>query len=260
MPRIAELFASEQLRLEAAVGMGVGNQGVPGGQAPGRGIGQSMPGQQQQPGQNPNQQQQPQQDSDMMAAPYVKLLTKLGYEFQGADEDVNGQPIGQSFQGQDGDMILVKQDGSWVRFGPGAQRNQGPDVKSLGNDLVSNSLQQGDDKNHHSALRQAGYQKIHKDDQGNTYYKHPQSGKSVTVKKDGSWGSSQGTGRGAGKLRDFLGNEQMEQQDPQMQKMKLQQQQMKQQGQQQQQPGKPKFGTQGLPGTRQMRPGRGGGF
>ncbi|SRR6266566_2256297 len=251
MPRIAEFFATEVLRCAGGFGQqqmppGAGNQGVPGGPSPAR---------QQQMGQPGMQQQQPQQDPALTAAPYVKLLTKLGYEFQGADEDAQGQPIGQSFQGQDGDMILVKSDGSWTRFGPGAQRAQGPDVKSLGENLVRNTLQQGDDTNHHSALRQAGYQKIHKDDQGNSYYKHPQTGKTVTVGKDGRWGSSVGMGRGAGKLRDFLGNEQMEQQDPQMQRMKLQQQQMKQQQSQLQQQQRPKVGTRGMAGTRPQRPG-----
>ena len=254
--RIAELFAAEQLRLQAAVGMGVGNQGAPGGTSPGSSMNQ-------QPDQDPmNQQsQQPEQNPELTAAPYVKLLTKLGYEFQGADQDVSGNPIGQSFQGQDGDMIMVKPDGSWTRFGPGAQRAQGPDVNSLGQNLVRDQLQRGDDQNHHSALRQAGYQKIHKDDQGNTYYKHPQTGKTVTVGKDGRWGSSVGTGKGAGKLRDFLGNEQFEQQDPATQKMKMQQQMMKQQQQQgMQQQQQPKFGTRGMPGTRKPRPGSGGGF
>lgn len=246
MPRIADIFAAETLRLHAGVGMqpggGLGSQGVPGGTAPKMG---------QQPGQSPAMQQQPEQDPDLMAAPYVKLLTKLGYEFQGVDQDEAGAPIGQSFQGPDGDMILVKQDGSWVRFGPGAQRAQGPDVVSMGHNLVKNALQQGDDEDHHTALRQSGYQKIHQDDQGNAYYKHPQHGKSVTVRKDGKWGSSVGTGRGAGKLREFLGNEQMESEDPQMQKMKLQRDQMKQQQQMQQQGmGKPKVGTRGGTGTR----------
>jgi hypothetical protein len=213
--------------------------------------------QNQQPGQDPTQ------DPALTAAPYVKLLTKLGYEYQGSDEDVNGQPIGQSFQGQDGDMIMVKPDSSWVRFGPGAQRSQGPDINSLGQNLVKGALSQGDDQDHHSALRQAGYNKIHKDDQGNTYYKHPQTGNTVTVTKDGKWNSSTGSGRGAGKLRGFLGDEQMQQQDPQMQKMKLQQQQMKQQQQMQRQQGmmKPKVGTRGMGSTRPKPPmGGGGGF
>lgn len=204
------------------------------------------------------------QDPDLTAAPYVKLLAKLGYEFQGADDDVNGQPIGQSFMGQDGDMILVKTDGSWVRLGPGQQRAQGPDVNSLGQNLVRNALQQGDDTNSHSALRQSGYVKIHQDQQGNTYYKHPQTGKTVTVGKDGRWGSSVGTGRGANKLRDFLGNEQMENEDPQMQQIKLKRQQMKQQAQQgTQQVGMTKNGTRGMGGTRpkpvMMNPKGGGG-
>lgn len=200
-----------------------------------------------------DQQQDPQnmQDPDLQAAPYVKLLGKLGYEFQGADEDVNGAPIGQSFQGPDGDSIIVKTDGSWIRFGPGSQRSQGPDVNSLGQNLVRGALAQGDDTNHNAALRQAGYSKIHKDAQGNTYYKHPQSGRTVTVGKDGRWGSSAGTGRGATKLQGFLGNESMQDQDPQMQKMKMQQQQMKMQQQQQKQVGGPaRSGTRGAPGTR----------
>jgi hypothetical protein len=208
-------------------------------------------------------QDQQQQNPELTNAPYVKLLTKLGYEYQGEDQDVNGMPIGHSFNGPDGDMIMVKPDGSWNRFGPGAQKSQGKDVPSLGQNLVRDSLQQGDDQNHHAALRQAGYAKVHKDDQGNTYYKHPQTGKAVTVRKDGSWGSSVGTGRGAGKLRDFLGNEQMEGQDPNMMKMKMQQQQLKQMQQQGQQQGlgKPP-GTRGASGTRggmqPRKPGLGG--
>lgn len=163
------------------------------------------------------------QDPTLTAAPYVKLLTKLGYEFQGHDSDLNGQKIGSSFTGQDGDTIMVKPDGSWNRFGPGAMKSQGKDVPSLGQALVKGTLAEGDDQNHHAALRQAGYQKIHKDGQGNTYYKHPQTGKSVHVRKDGSWGSSAGTGRGASSMRDFLGNEQLEGQDPAMMKLKTDQ-------------------------------------
>lgn len=163
------------------------------------------------------------QDPTLTAAPYVKLLTKLGYEFQGHDSDLNGQKIGSSFTGQDGDTIMVKPDGSWTRFGPGAMRSQGKDVPSLGQQLVKGTLAEGDDANHHAALRQAGYQKIHKDGDGNQYYKHPQTGKSVHVRKDGSWGSSAGTGRGATSMRDFLGNEQLEGQDPAMMKLKMDQ-------------------------------------
>src|SRR5580693_9347825 len=55
------------------------------------------------------------QDPTLTAAPYVKLLTKLGYEFQGHDQDLNGQKIGSSFTGPDGDTIMVKPDGSWTR-------------------------------------------------------------------------------------------------------------------------------------------------
>lgn len=180
-----------------------------------------------------NQQQQGQQmPPEVSSAPYIKLLTKLGYEYQGSDEDLGGGQIGSSFQGPDGDMIMVKPDGSWTRFGPGAQRSQGKSSQDLGQALVRDSLQQGDDQNHHAALRQAGYQKVHKDADGNQYYKHPQTGKTVHVKKDGSWGSSSGTGRGAGKLRDFLGNESLENQDPAIMQQKLKQQQLKQQGDQ----------------------------
>ncbi len=181
--------------------------------------------------QNPNQQGQ-QMPAEVSSAPYIKLLTKLGYEYQGSDEDLGGGKIGSSFQGPDGDMIMVKPDGSWTRFGPGAQRSQGKSSQDLGHALVRDSLQQGDDQNHHAALRQAGYQKVHKDKDGNQYYKHPQTGKTVHVKKDGSWGSSAGTGRGAGKLRDFLGNESLENQDPAVMQNKLKQQQLKQQGDQ----------------------------
>src|SRR5439155_24081309 len=117
---------------------------------------------------------------------------------------LGGQQMGSSFQGPDGDMIMVKPDGSWTRFGPGAQRSQGKSAQDLGIGLVKDSLAQGDDKNHHSALRQAGYQKIHKGEDGTTYYKHPQTGKTVHVTKDGRWCSSSGTGRGAGKLRECL--------------------------------------------------------
>jgi hypothetical protein len=199
------------------------------------------------------------QDPSLAAAPYVRLLTKLGYEFQGHDEDQNGQKIGSSFTGQDGDTIMVKPDGSWNRFGPGAQKSQGKDVPALGQSLVKGTLAEGDDQNHHAALRQAGYNKIHKDSDGTTYYKHPQTGKSVHVTKDGKWGSSVGTGRGAGKLRDFLGNEQLESQDPAMMQTKLKQQQLKQGAGR---PGagggaKPQTGTRGTGGT---RPGGGGGM
>lgn len=271
--RIAELFSAVQLNQQANMkkppmgqndqsdfqGPNAGNGPVntnkqPSGQ---QGTMQQgpQPGGMQQSEMNPNQSQQ--SNPDLAAAPYVTLLTKLGYEYQGQDEDVNGNPIGNSFQGQDGDMILAKPDGSWVRFGPGAQRAQGPDIATMGQNLVRNAIQQGDDQNPNSALRQAGYQKIHQDPMGNSYYKHPQTGKTVTVQKDGKWGSSVGTGRGAHKLRDFLGNEQMQDQDPQMQKMKLQQQQMKQQGMQQQGGMKQPGGTRGSTGTRTPRQGGG---
>jgi hypothetical protein len=228
MIRIIEMFAQEQLRTGAGP------------------LGNNL-------GQNDQSdfEDQQQQDPVLKAAPYVKLLSKLGYEFQNHDEDAQGGMIGSSFQGPDGDMILVKQDGSWSRFGPGAQRSQGADPMALGSHLVKQSFNEGDDNNHHHALRTAGYQKIHSDDQGNSYYKHPQHGKSVTVGKDGRWGSSAGTGRGAGKLREFLGNEKMDNEDPQMQQMKLKQQQMKQQSQQQRQGAGPqKPGTRGSQGTR----------
>jgi hypothetical protein len=208
---------------------------------------------------NNGQQQQPQTPPEVQAAPYIKLLTKLGYEYMGGDEDLDGMKIGSSFQGQDGDMILVKEDGSWMRMGPGNQRTQGKDVPSLGQALVRDSLQQGDDTNHHSALRQAGYNKIHQDQQGNSYYKHPQTGKTVHVTKDGKWGSSVGTGRGASKLRDFLGNEQLVDQDPQMQKMKMQTEQMKLKTKEQQSMKRPgQSGTRGSMGTRSGPAGGGG--
>lgn len=209
---------------------------------------------------DPNsQQQQPQQPPEVQAAPYIKLLTKLGYEYMGGDEDMDGMKIGSSFQGQDGDMILVKQDGSWMRMGPGQQRSQGKDVPSLGQALMKDSLQQGDDTNHNSALRQAGYVKIHGDQKGNSYYKHPQTGKTVTVGKDGRWGSSVGSGRGASKLRDFLGNESLADQDPAMAKLKMQTQEMKLKSKQQQQQGRPgQSGTRGSMGTRTGPSGMGG--
>lgn len=202
-----------------------------------------------------NQQQSgPQQPPEVQTAPYIKLLTKLGYEYQGSDEDLGGGQIGSSFVGQDGDMIFIKPDGSWMRMGPGAQRTQGKSTQDLGQALVKDSLQQGDDKNHHAALRQAGYNKIHTGSDGTSYYKHPQTGKSVHVKKDGSWGSSAGTGRGAGKLRDFLGNEAQEAQDPMVMQTKLKQQQLKQQSQQMKQGqgpgGRMSNGTRGSMGTR----------
>jgi len=200
---------------------------------------------------DPNQQQQ--LPDEVQAAPYIKLLTKLGYEYQGNDDELGGSRIGSTFTGPDGDMIFIKPNGGWMRMGPGSQRSQGADVPSLGQALVRDSLQQGDDQNHNAALRQAGYNKIHQDADGNSYYKHPQTGKTVHVRKDGSWGSSVGTGRGASKLRDFLGNESLESQDPQMQQMKLKQQQMKQQQKDQQnsrfqRPGQ--SGTRGGTGTR----------
>lgn len=192
-----------------------------------------------------------QQPSEVASAPYMKLLTKLGYEYQGSDEDLGGGQIGSSFQGPDGDMIMVRPDGGWVRFGPGAQRSQGKTTQDLGNALVRDSLQQGDDQNHHAALRQSGYQRIHKDKDGNVYYKHPKTGKTVHVTKDGRWGSSAGTGRGAGKLREFLGNEAMESEDPAMLQMKLKQQQLKQGTKEQQQGGgRLTNGTRGGNGTR----------
>lgn len=254
---LRDLESREKLRLFAAAGMvapAPGAKAMPKG--PGAGAG---PVEDDETGLNSPEPQMPGsqvQDPALASAPYVRLLTKLGYEFQGHDEDVNGNKIGSSFTGQDGDTIMVKPDQSWTRFGPGAARSQGKDVPSLGQSLVKGTLAEGDDQNHHSALRQAGYQKIHKDEQGNTYYKHPQSGKSVTVRKDGSWGSSVGTGRGAGKLREFLGNEQLDSQDPQVMKTKLQQQQIKQQagpGGRQQGPGagaRPQTGTRGVGGTR----------
>ena len=196
--------------------------------------------------QDPNQQQMPE---EVQAAPYIKLLTKLGYEYQGNDDELGGGRIGSSFMGPDGDMIFIKPNGGWVRMGPGAQRSQGADVPSLGQALVRDSLQQGDDENHHAALRQAGYNKIHTDSEGNHYYKHPQTGKTVHVTKDGRWGSSVGTGRGASKLRDFLGNESMESQDPAMMQMKMKQQQMKQQQKDQQ---NSRFQRPGQTGTRGM--------
>jgi hypothetical protein len=266
--RITEFFAVEALRC-ASLGMNpnkqkqTGQMAKPGNIAPPQG--NSGPSQRSfqndqsdfDDSANP-QAQQPQQAPELTAAPYVKLLTKLGYEYQGTDQELGGMPIGHTFAGPDGDMIMVKPDGSWKRFGPGAQSSSGADVQSLGQGLVRDSLQQGDDQNPHSALRQAGYSKIHQDQQGNTYYKHPQSGNSVTVNKAGNWQSSSGSGRGANKLRDFLGNEQENAQDPNMQKAKQQrdQQKMKQQQQQQQ-------GGMGGPGTRgqgSTRMGGRGGF
>lgn len=196
----------------------------------------------------------PQMPSEVASAPYIKMLSKLGYEYQGSDEDLTGNTIGSSFTGQDGDTIMIKPDGSWTRFGPGAQRSQGKSSMDLGTHLVKGSLAEGDDTNHHAALRKAGYNKIHKDAQGNTYYKHPQTGKTVTVQKDGRWASSVGSGRGAGKLGDFLGNESLENQDPAMMQTKLKQQQLKQQSQQLKSGGGPggrtSNGTRGGNGTR----------
>lgn len=201
-----------------------------------------------------SQQQGPQMPGEVASAPYIKMLTKLGYEYQGSDEDLGGGQIGSSFAGQEGDTIYIKPDGTWSRFGPGATRSQGKSTQDLGNNLIRDTLQQGDDTNHHHALRQSGYQKIHKDKDGNQYYKHPQTGKTVHVTKDGRWGSSVGTGRGAGKLRDFLGNEQMENEDPLVQQTKLKQQELKQKGQQLKQGqgpgGKTTNGTRGGGGTR----------
>jgi len=196
------------------------------------------------------QQNSQQTDPDLKAAPYVRLLVKLGYEFQGHDQDLGGGKIGSTFQGPDGDMIMVKPDGSWVRFGPGSQRSQGPDVNSLGQQLVRGALQEGDDTNHHAALRQAGYSKIHTDAGGNTYYKHPQTGKTVHVGKDGQWGSSVGTGKGAGKLREFLGNEALDAQDPAMMQINLKKQQMKQQAGQGGDSMRMRSGTRGQGSTR----------
>ena len=243
--KLKDTFGLETLRCAA------GAMGIP----PMRGGGTNMKDDQQDFDQ---QQQDPQQtDPDLKAAPYVKLLVKLGYEFQGHDEDLGGGKIGSSFQGPDGDMIMVKPDGSWTRFGPGSQRSQGPDANSLGQNLVRSSMQEGDDQNHHAALRQSGYNKVHTDPKdGTSYYKHPQTGKTVHVTKDGRWGSSAGTGRGAGKLREFLGNESMEQQDPQMQQMKLKNQQMKQQGDLQKK--QQRFGNMNRPGTRSGNGTRGG--
>lgn len=231
MAKIRELFAAAQLAMQGPQG-GAGSQD------------------------DPDAMQQPQQQmpSEVSSAPYIKLLTKLGYEYQGSDEDLGGGQIGSSFQGPDGDMIMVRPDGSWSRFGPGAQRSQGKSAQDLGNALVKDHLTQGDDTSHHAALRQAGYNKIHTDKDGNSYYKHPQTGKTVTVQKDGRWGSSAGTGRGAGKLRDFLGNESLENQDPAMMQTKLKQQQLKQQGNQLRQQagpgGRMTNGTRGNNGTR----------
>ena len=199
------------------------------------------------------QQSGPQMPSEVASAPYIKLLTKLGYEYQGSDEELGGNQIGSSFVGPDGDMIFVRPDGGWMRMGPGAQRSQGKTVQDLGNNLVRDSLQQGDDNNPHAALRQAGYSKIHTDREGNSYYKHPKSGATMHVTKDGRWGHSSASGRGANKMRDFLGNEQMNNEDPQMMQMKLKTQQMKQQqtdlrNQQKYQNVRP--GTRGAGGTR----------
>lgn len=207
----------------------------------------------------------PQMPPEVSSAPYIKMLTKLGYEYQGSDEDLGGGAIGSSFTGEDGDTIFIKPDGSWQRLGPGAQRSQGKSSMDLGTSLVKDSLAQGDDKNHHAALRKAGYNKIHKDADGNQYYKHPQTGKTVHVRKDGSWGSSAGTGRGAGKLSEFLGNEQMENEDPMVQQNKLKQQQLKQQSQQAKAGagpgGRMSNGTRGGGGTRAgARMGGRGGF
>ena len=210
----------------------------------------SQPSQQQDDG--GMDQQQPQMPSEVASAPYIKLLTKLGYEYQGSDEELGGNQIGSSFSGPDGDSIFVRPDGGWMRQGPGNQRTQGKSVQDLGNNLVRDSLQQGDDTNHHAALRQAGYNKIHTDQEGNSYYKHAKSGATVHVRKDGNWGSSTGTGRGAGKLRDFLGNEQANNEDPQMQQMKLKSQQMRmdQKNMRQQQRFGNQSGTRGGGGTR----------
>jgi hypothetical protein len=248
---IRDLFGAAQLRLEAGVppvnqqgpASGGGTGGGGGMQDDGTGMGPQMP-------------------PEVASAPYIKLLTKLGYEYQGGDEDMDGNSFGQSFTGSDGDSITVKPDGSWSRTGPGATRAQGKSVQDLGQALVKDTLQQGDDQNHHYALRQAGYNKVHTDAKGTSYYKHPQTGKTVHVTKDGNWGSSIGTGRGASKLRDFLGNEQLEDTDPVMQQNKLKQGQMKQQAQQQKQQqrfGKLTPGTRGTTGTRGPAGGGAGG-
>lgn len=207
-------------------------------------------------GGNPMDNQQPTMSSEVASAPYIKLLSKLGYEYQGSDEELGGNQIGSSFTGPDGDMIFVRPDGGWMRMGPGNQRTQGKSVQDLGTALVRDSLQQGDDTNHHAALRQAGYNKIHTDGEGNSYYKHAQTGATVHVTKDGRWGHSSGTGKGAGKLRDFLGNEKMNNEDPQMQQMKLKTQQMKQQESQLRD--QKRFGGNGTRGGGGTRGGAGG--
>ncbi len=263
MTTLVKWFASDILRAQA----GAATMMKPKPQAMGPGGNKGTGGFQQDNTDMDNQNQAAQQpggggmgqptprDPSLTAAPYVKLLTKLGYEFQGHDEDNMGMPIGNTFQGPDGDMVYAKPDGSWIRFGPGANRSQGPDVNSLGQNLVRGALQQGDDQNTHGALRQAGYSKVHSDPDGNQYYKHPQSGNMVTVHKDGNWRSSVGSGRGSGKLQEFLGNEQFDAEDPNMQKMKMQKDQMKQQRQQQQGGGMGKPGTRGMGGTRPQNQG-----
>jgi hypothetical protein len=244
MVTIREMFGTDSLRLEAGI--------VPMQQSTSNGA-------EQEDGSGAPQVQLPE---EVASAPYIKLLTKLGYEYQGGDEDLEGNSFGQNFTGSDGDSITVKPDGSWVRLGPGAQRSQGKSVQDLGQALVKDTLTQGDDKSHHAALRQAGYNKVHTDEKGNSYYRHPKTGKTVHVTKDGSWGSSVGTGRGASKLRDFLGNEQLDDEDPVMQQNRLKQQQLKQQSQQQKQQqryGRVAPGTRGATGTRTPI-GRRGGF
>lgn len=237
--RIGDLFA--------AVSTGLAGKPPAGGPAGGGGMSQGQSDQD-------DMGQGPQMPSEVASAPYIKLLTKLGYEYQGSDEELSGNQIGSSFQGPDGDMVFVKPDGSWSRFGPGNQRSQGKTTQDLGNALVRDALQQGDDQNPHAALRQAGYNKIHTDQDGNSYYKHPQTGATMTVQKNGQWGHSSGTGRGAGKMRDFLGNEKMNNEDPNMQKMKLQSQQMslqqKEQRKQQRFSNMSPGGTRGATGTR----------
>lgn len=204
-------------------------------------------------------QQQPmpnvQPTGNLQLAPYVKMLSKLGYEFKGDDEDVSGSPIGSTFQGPDGDMIIVNPDGSWQCFMQSGQKASGPDAKSLGQRLMQTTLSQSDDTNHNQALRHAGYRKFHTDSQGNNYYKHPQTGKTVTVTKDGRWNSSVGSGRGAGKLGDFLGNEQLQDQagiSQDMVRNKVMKEGMRQGNQVGNNMRPQPRGTRGRPGTRGM--------